>query len=98
MKKSPVVRVFCSAVAVVLTTFALTVFAVEKVNINSASASELASVLKGVGPAKAEAIVAHREKQGPFTEKEQLMDVQGIGKVVFSENTDAIVVDVTNGQ
>lgn len=34
-------------------------------NINTASAAELAS-LKGIGPAKAQAIVEHRDKNGQF--------------------------------
>jgi competence protein ComEA len=34
--------------------------------------------LKGVGKVKAEAIVAYREANGPFTTVDQLLEVKGI--------------------
>lgn len=48
------------------------------VNVNSATADQL-DILPGVGPTTAAAIVAHREKNGPFQTVEQLGDVRGIG-------------------
>ncbi len=48
------------------------------VNINSATATELAN-LKGLGDAKAKAIVAYREKNGPFKSVDDLEQVSGIG-------------------
>ena len=38
----------------------------DKVNVNTASADALAELLTGIGPKKAEAIVAYREANGPF--------------------------------
>ncbi|HHX74545.1 MAG TPA: ComEA family DNA-binding protein [Firmicutes bacterium] len=49
-----------------------------KVNINTATAEEL-DRLPGIGPAKAAAIVAYREKNGPFQSLEDLVNVSGIG-------------------
>lgn len=60
------------------------------VNINTASADELADALVGVGPAKAAAIVAHREANGAFTDKAQLQQVQGIGPAILEQNLDRI--------
>lgn len=60
------------------------------VNINTASAAELAEALVGVGPAKAEAIVAYREANGPFTDKSQLLEVKGIGPAILEQNSDRI--------
>jgi competence protein ComEA len=48
------------------------------VDLNRADAAAL-DVLPGVGPATAEAIVRHREENGPFATVEDLLDVPGIG-------------------
>lgn len=49
------------------------------VNINTATLSELEAV-KGLGPAKAKAIIAHREKNGAFKSLDELDKVKGFGK------------------
>ncbi|HJF12557.1 ComEA family DNA-binding protein, partial [Corynebacterium falsenii] len=61
------------------------------VNINTADARLLES-LPGVGPATAQAIVAHRDSHGPFTSVEQLMEVKGIGPAKFEAIKDAITL------
>jgi competence protein ComEA len=62
-----------------------------KIDINRASAEELTR-LTGVGPSHAAAIVAFREKNGPFKEPEDLMQVPRIGRKTFEKNKDLIVV------
>ncbi|MCJ7452265.1 MAG: helix-hairpin-helix domain-containing protein [Steroidobacteraceae bacterium] len=62
------------------------------VNINSADAGTLARELDGVGPAKAQAIVEYRQKNGPFKSAEDLLKVQGIGEKVFDLNRENIRV------
>jgi competence ComEA-like helix-hairpin-helix protein len=52
-------------VALLLLAAGRTLAADAPVNINTASAAELATI-SGIGPAKAEAIVEHREKNGQF--------------------------------
>jgi competence protein ComEA len=64
----------------------------EKVNINTADAATIDRVLLNVGPAKAEAIVAHRKANGPFKSAEQLALVKGIGLKTIEKNRDRIVV------
>ncbi len=49
------------------------------VNINTATQSELEGV-KGLGPAKAKAIIEYREKHGPFKSVDELDKVKGFGK------------------
>jgi competence protein ComEA len=49
------------------------------VDINTASQSEL-EVVKGLGPAKAKAIIDYREKNGGFKSLEELDNVKGFGK------------------
>ena len=56
------------------------------VNINSADASTLARELDGIGPAKAQAIVEYRQKNGPFRSPEDLLKVDGIGEKVLEQN------------
>ncbi len=47
-------------------------------NINQASEAEL-QTLPGIGPVTAQAIIAHREANGPFDSVERIVDVKGIG-------------------
>jgi competence protein ComEA len=63
------------------------------VNVNSADAATLAKELDGVGPAKAQAIVDYRQKNGPFRTAEDLLKVQGIGQKVLDQNRTSIRVD-----
>lgn len=62
------------------------------VNINQASAQELADLLKGVGLKKAQAIVDYREQNGAFKTKEQLSQVKGIGNAIVQKNEDRILL------
>ncbi len=63
-----------------------------KININTASANELA-LLKGVGAKKAAAIIEYRETNGPFKLPEDLLKVSGIGPKTFETNKDRIAVE-----
>lgn len=54
------------------------------ININKADAAIL-TTLPGIGQAKAEAILAHREDKGGFKEKKDLMNVTGIGQKTFEK-------------
>jgi len=56
------------------------------VDINAATADELAKALNGIGPAKAQAIVQYREKNGPFKTADDLTHVKGIGKATLEKN------------
>jgi competence protein ComEA len=57
-----------------------------QVNINTADANTLARELDGIGPAKAQAIVEYRQKNGPYKSPEDLLKVQGIGERVLEQN------------
>lgn len=60
------------------------------VNINQASAEELAALLQGVGLKKAQAIVAYREENGLFKVAEDLAQVKGIGSSTVAKNLERI--------
>ncbi|RUO22332.1 hypothetical protein CWE08_03880 [Aliidiomarina iranensis] len=62
----------------------------QKVNINRASAEELAAALRGVGMARARAIIKLREEIGQFTDVEQLLQVRGLGVKVLNDNREKI--------
>nr|WP_237697606.1 helix-hairpin-helix domain-containing protein [Bacillus australimaris] len=49
------------------------------VNVNQADASELQTI-NGIGPAKAEAIIAYREEHGEFQQIEDLRNISGFGE------------------
>jgi competence protein ComEA len=53
-------------------------------DLNAASAAAL-EALPGIGPRTAAAIVAHRERHGPFASVEALLDVRGIGPATLGE-------------
>ncbi|WOD08103.1 ComEA family DNA-binding protein [Marinomonas sp. GJ51-6] len=67
-----------------LTPFSL--FAATPLDINTATAAQLAAVMSGVGEKKAEAIVAYREAHGSFNSIEELSNVKGIGNALLERN------------
>lgn len=69
--------------------FATAAFA--KVNINTATAQEL-TTLPGIGQAKAEAIIKHREANGPFKSVDQLTEVKGIGDKILEKLKDEATI------
>ncbi len=61
------------------------------VNINTADVQELCR-LSGIGEAKAVSIVDYRINNGPFTYKEELMKVSGIGERLYEKIAPQIVL------
>ena len=59
----------------------------EKVNINTASAEQIASAMTGVGESKAQAIVEYREQHGKFKSIQDLEYVDGIGEKTIEKNS-----------
>ncbi|WP_028116286.1 ComEA family DNA-binding protein [Ferrimonas senticii] len=60
--------------------------ALAKINVNTASASQLAAGLKGIGEKKAQAIIDYRQKHGKFTNINGLTKVKGIGASLIASN------------
>ncbi len=61
------------------------------VNINTADVQELCRI-KGIGEAKAIAIIDYRINNGPFTYKEELMKVSGIGEKLYASIASQIIL------
>lgn len=61
------------------------------VNINTATQSEL-EVVKGLGPAKAKAIIMYREANGNFKHLDELDNVKGFGKASIDKLKDELSV------
>ena len=59
------------------------------VDLNRATLEELEE-LPGVGPATAQAIVDHRERNGPFRSVDELLDVRGIGEAKLEALRDLV--------
>jgi competence protein ComEA len=72
-------RMFMALALSVLAQMALSVPAVAAVNINTASQDEFVALHKGLGPAKAQAIIDYRKANGPFKSVDDLKHVKGIG-------------------
>ncbi|WPN59674.1 helix-hairpin-helix domain-containing protein [Pseudomonas sp. P9_31] len=64
-----------------------------KVDLNGADASTLQRELSGIGEAKAKAIVAYRESNGPFSSVDELLEVKGIGKAILDKNRERLEVN-----
>ena len=62
----------------------------ERINVNKASAEELAKLQK-VGPKFAVRIIEHRQKYGPFKLTEELMEIRGIGPHTYDKIKDQII-------
>lgn len=62
-----------------------------RVNINTADASKLQE-LNGIGEARAQAIISHRENIGAFQSVEDIKQVEGIGDGIFDKIKDQISV------
>jgi competence protein ComEA len=63
-----------------------------QVNVNTADAETISAELKGVGLAKAQAIVEYREAHGPFKSVDDLKAVKGIGDRTVEQNRANIVL------
>ncbi|MDD2768749.1 MAG: helix-hairpin-helix domain-containing protein [Methylococcus sp.] len=74
-----------------LTLFSVLAWA-EPLDINTATADEIAAAMAGVGKAKAEAIVKDREVNGKFKSVDDLKRVKGIKEGILSKNRDKITV------
>ena len=66
---------------------------VQLINLNRASAEQLAEALDGVGIARARAIVQHRENYGEFDQVEELLMVSGIGDSILEANRNRMIVE-----
>ena len=64
----------------------------QQVNINSASAVNIAKSLKGVGLKTAEAIVAYRDAHGAFKSLESITMVKGVGSKTLKKNSARILL------
>jgi competence protein ComEA len=63
-----------------------------KVNINTATAAEL-EALPEIGPVTAQAILDHRQENGPFSAVEELLDVPGIGPATLDAVAELVTVN-----
>jgi len=63
----------------------------KKVNINTASESEL-QTLTGIGPSKAATIIQYRTEKGPFKSIEEIKNIGGIGDKTFEKLKDDIEI------
>ena len=68
------------------------------VDINRADAQTIAAELDGIGQSRAEAIVAYREKNGPFESVDELLAVKGVGKKVLDQNRANIKLSSKNAR
>lgn len=56
----------------------------ERINVNEASYEDLVKI-KGLGPAKAKAILSYIETHGDLVSLDELMEIRGIGKRLLAK-------------
>jgi len=84
--------VLCATLFALLTSVSVGSFAAKKTEpVEPAKAAVAQSTainreLKGIGAAKAKAIVAYREAHGPFSSVDDLLEVKGIGAATLEKN------------
>jgi competence protein ComEA len=97
MKLSRQVALLLLSVAITLGTFPTLSLAQDQeylpINLNSASAVDIAEAIDGVGEVRAAAIIALREQLGGFTKLEQLLEIKGISEVTLSRIRSLIVLE-----
>ena len=59
---------------------------IERLNINTANAAQIAKQLKGIGKVKSQAIVEYRKINGDFSSIDELALVKGISKKLIERN------------
>jgi competence protein ComEA len=62
------------------------------IDINTASAEDLAAAISGVGVRKAQTIIEDRERNGPFRSVEELTRVPGIGDRTLERSRERLTV------
>lgn len=63
----------------------------DRIDLNSATVEQLCT-LKGIGPAKAQAILDYRDAYGGFVCVEEIMEVKGIGESTFAKIKDYLYI------
>lgn len=61
------------------------------ININTATAEQLAEALNGIGAAKAAEIIAYRTQHGAFGSVDELLNINGIGRKTLERNRAQLV-------
>lgn len=65
----------------------------DRVDLNKADSQTLQKALDGIGQSKAQAIIAYREANGPFTSVDELLEIKGIGSALLERNRDRLTVE-----
>jgi competence protein ComEA len=84
-------KLFHSLLLTAILLFSASAFA-EKININTATAEQIASTMTGIGENKAKAIVEYRTTHGNFKSIDSLVKVDGIGEKTVEKNKDKLTL------
>ena len=63
-----------------------------RLNINQATAQQIAEAIKGIGIATARSIVKRREVKGPYQSLDELAEVSGVGKSTIDRARDLLTL------
>jgi competence ComEA-like helix-hairpin-helix protein len=66
----------------------------ESVDLNTASAQEIAKSLNGIGLSKAKKIIEYRNRFGPIDTPEELLAIKGIGEKTLEKNRSKMITRV----
>ncbi len=89
-------RIFLALALAALAQLPVAAPALAAVNINTATLDEFVALHKGLGPAKAQAIIDYRKANGPFKSVDDLRHVKGIGAKRLEKLRPELTVGSTN--
>lgn len=89
---SSIFKTFLFCGAFIISSYSGVAHSASPLNINLASAEELAAVMNGVGANKANAIVEYRNEHGDFSSLDELIFVKGIGPSVLEKNREMLSI------
>jgi len=92
LKFSPLMKAISVVLLLALSSISNQALSASPLDINSATAEQLAAVMVGVGNKKSQAIIQYREKNGAFNALDELIFVKGIGPSLLKKNRDYLSI------
>jgi len=92
LKSSSLMKAISVVLLLALSSISNPALSASPLDINTATAEQLAAVMVGVGNKKSQAIIQYREQNGAFNALDELIFVKGIGPSLLKKNRDYLSI------